>query len=741
MAKINIAQLAAFRSGEVLTEQKLNEVFTLIGTVVNSQDDLYQQLIRDLSSLKIARRYLGTVETYNSIDAFINSNKNNPIYQPPNEPLPSSGDILFVKNNSDDPNLPNYQKAGTYMYIFTNDKKWSLYSPFAMVMADETQNGLMSKASFKDLQNVKSSTADLTNKYDSLKQEVDGINQDLTINLKNDINILKERKQDILTKKGDQYLKGYKTETVEGNLVEVKEQVDFITSASIEIWEKKDSDRIVYETINNSQYRIYVDVNKETSFVPNTYIKCYFSYPGLNNINQTFHTTLWVLNDAKNTGYGFSSYYDVGLDDWINLQIRYVYDDTIDDINKQKYFEISLYDKNSLSTPIDITSLNPIKIIKDVGVSDYLWAELLEKDIKEFLKNYMGIKKYVCYSNSNTDNFNGFRAGDILTLDYQYVYGAKSLNVNVGGINLIQGIEWEEYADRVQENSFTNQIRFLRDVNIDQEGFIEVVGLALVINSTQFKIWNNKDLYQIGEIVIQNNQLWYAKQPNINKKPTDNIDTIWGQLTYKVDWDRFKQEITNYIGQVVDTTVNEVVDQKVQDALSQLPVLEYIVEAPGQNITYNSQSDFELYKKTYNIDDSYFVDAEQTFDTRSLYNDLYSTEQKINIMLGWEPNPNEFWLANNYNLDLPNEVINSNKTFLGIITYKIGENELHTTTFLYRYGNTDTYSQIISSNDIVNGYALSLTLYKGKLIRITNSYDNALNSTYIKVFNIKFIEI
>lgn len=741
MAKINIAQLAAFRSGEVLTEQKLNEVFTLIGTVVNSQDDLYQQLIRDLSSLKIARRYLGTVETYNSIDAFINSNKNNPIYQPPNEPLPSSGDILFVKNNSDDPNLPNYQKAGTYMYIFTNDKKWSLYSPFAMVMADETQNGLMSKASFKDLQNVKSSTADLTNKYDSLKQEVDGINQDLTINLKNDINILKERKQDILTKKGDQYLKGYKTETVEGNLVEVKEQVDFITSASIEIWEKKDSDRIVYETINNSQYRIYVDANKETSFVPNTYIKCYFSYPGLNNINQTFHTTLWVLNDAKNTGYGFSSYYDVGLDDWINLQIRYVYDDTIDDINKQKYFEISLYDKNSLSTPIDITSLNPIKIIKDVGVSDYLWAELLEKDIKEFLKNYMGIKKYVCYSNSNTDNFNGFRAGDILTLDYQYVYGAKSLNVNVGGINLIQGIEWEEYADRVQENSFTNQIRFLRDVNIDQEGFIEVVGLALVINSTQFKIWNNKDLYQIGEIVIQNNQLWYAKQPNINKKPTDNIDTIWGQLTYKVDWDRFKQEITNYIGQVVDTTVNEVVDQKVQDALSQLPVLEYIVEAPGQNITYNSQSDFELYKKTYNIDDSYFVDAEQTFDTRSLYNDLYNTEQKINTMLGWEPNPNEFWLANNYNLDLPNEVINSNKTFLGIITYKIGENELHTTTFLYRYGNTDTYSQIISSNDIVNGYALSLTLYKGKLIRITNSYDNALNSTYIKVFNIKFIEI
>lgn len=123
MAKVNIAQLAAFRSGEILTEQKLNEVFTLIGTVLNIQDDLYQQLIRDLQSLKVARRYLGTVETYSSIEEFVNANKDKSIYQPPNEPLPSNGDVLFVKDNSDDPNLPASQRPGSYMYIYTAEGK------------------------------------------------------------------------------------------------------------------------------------------------------------------------------------------------------------------------------------------------------------------------------------------------------------------------------------------------------------------------------------------------------------------------------------------------------------------------------------------------------------------------------------------------------------------------------------------------------------------------------------------
>ena len=114
--KIDVNQIASWRSGDTISQQKLEEVFSLIGTAINRNADSALGLLQDLSELAIPKRWLGESPTFAGIDALVSSLNLLPEFQ--DDPSPESGDCLYVVDNSDDPNLPSYNPPGKYMYVY-----------------------------------------------------------------------------------------------------------------------------------------------------------------------------------------------------------------------------------------------------------------------------------------------------------------------------------------------------------------------------------------------------------------------------------------------------------------------------------------------------------------------------------------------------------------------------------------------------------------------------------------------
>ena len=85
-----------FRAGEILTEQKLNTIFNTIQAAINESDDEVNVLINQLNALHLASRWIAQVDSFSDINTYIEAHKNDAQYQPPNNPLPTSGDVFLV---------------------------------------------------------------------------------------------------------------------------------------------------------------------------------------------------------------------------------------------------------------------------------------------------------------------------------------------------------------------------------------------------------------------------------------------------------------------------------------------------------------------------------------------------------------------------------------------------------------------------------------------------------------------
>lgn len=107
MAKIDLSVLQKFRAGQVLTEKDLNQVFTLIGQTINTNDDNYDQLAEHVEKVITVTRWVGISPTFSDIPNVIAELSSEAQFQPPNNPLPTQGDVIYVENNSDDTTAPD----------------------------------------------------------------------------------------------------------------------------------------------------------------------------------------------------------------------------------------------------------------------------------------------------------------------------------------------------------------------------------------------------------------------------------------------------------------------------------------------------------------------------------------------------------------------------------------------------------------------------------------------------------
>lgn len=73
--KIIVESISDFKSGELLTEEKLNRLFKYIGDTINSNSEVVKELKETIASFNFVSRWLGQVKTFKDIEVWIQNNK------------------------------------------------------------------------------------------------------------------------------------------------------------------------------------------------------------------------------------------------------------------------------------------------------------------------------------------------------------------------------------------------------------------------------------------------------------------------------------------------------------------------------------------------------------------------------------------------------------------------------------------------------------------------------------------
>lgn len=555
MAKISINQIASWRIGEVITEKKLNEVFSLIGYVINKTGEEIDVIVKGLNEAKLPTRWVGSVKTFSDIQSYLEEHKLDEQFQPPNNPLPTSGDLLYVENNSDDPNLPAGINPGRYLYLYQSDLdgtngKWVLYNPFNIPNASRYNDGLMSKEDKSKLDELPDNQL-LDSKFDNINNELTTQQRILTetkiqtLTNKTEIDKLKPRVSTLEQNKQDKAtnLPNYKSKNVEDNLVEVKTLIDDTLKQEILIWDNTGS--TVEANLTNGNGVLPIPNLDKSKLEPQQFIKAYFALKDADDLITTLNITFKLI--SSDTSYASSQSFSY---------------------NGKTYLATLVYENDgfTLTTFGDtgkdsLANIEIFKIIKDIGVSDYMWADVIENDIKDFLKNNLGVRRQVIVNHSNPDGFNGFKENEEFTLNFQYVWSANAINIYVGGIHLRQGSDWEEIPN--VDGIYANKIKFLRDIDLTKLGIMEIEGVALVVNSFQLQVWNNKDTFVSGSIVLHNGKIFYAKKDNIGQEPTGgDKDKYWVVMSQDIDIAKLEKDIKDYVDSVVQDLVDKGIEQR-----------------------------------------------------------------------------------------------------------------------------------------------------------------------------------
>lgn len=735
-----------FRAGEILTEQKLNTIFNTIQAAINESDDEVNELINQLNALHLASRWIAQVDSFSDINTYIEAHKNDAQYQPPNNPLPTSGDVFLVSNNSDDPNLPVDINAGKYLYIYSSDKygnngKWNIYNPFALVNASSNNDGLMSKEMFNKLNSLPTGQ-ELDFKLDNVNNELETqqhliaqnkitslTNKAAIENLKPRVDKLELNKQDKTTN-----LDNYKTKTVEDNLVEVKTIVDDLANTNLVIWESESAIGDTLTITSNSNQRIeFLITTKENAFANVVgYIKIYATLLDTNNSQV-------IVNEALllgNTGVFAPSISHLLINDnEIDVAVGV-------QVVSPTQANITLIFSKPLNTILtnDI-SIKFNKIVKDIGVSDYVWSEKLENNIKDFLTNNLGIKYQLVYSHPQPSGLNGFLEQETFELNNKYIPNSNSVEIFVGGTKLTKNVDWEEVA--INGELYSNRVKFLRQVDIEKEGYVEIKAIEVIVNNYSILVWNNKDTYKQGDLVLHNRHLYYAKQENINQEPSDN-SAYWEVFDANFDVEQTVQQIKDYINQFtnsanqkIDDKLNEI-HQENQDWLNALPQVKYISEANGEVLQFNSQSDYEAYKTTMGVDDSYFenvndnvayVDKINTFTTNQYFRgDITINNNKALILNG-----GEIFLNGGRINNVPDPIVDGDAVNLKYFNDNINEVNEH----LNRVDNG-----LVSINSRLNNWYGSINGYPLRLAYVSHYSKtyNANGGVFYTIFTNKHID-
>lgn len=255
---LDLTFLTSFKTGELVTEQKLNSIFEYIGTAINENAALLQQAQIDLSKKEMATRWLGEVKTYSDITTFISQNASNPQFA--DDPIPQPGDILFVDDNTDDPNRPATIAPGRYLYIYSldvnndgqqGDVGWKIWIPFAIPNATDYNDGLLSKELYTKLNDlptvdeINQTNSDQDDNIQSNRADINS-NMDRLTSLENQATSFATSITNLNTYKQNQAtnLTGFTSKNVEGNLLELKQTItnsqDVFADATV--WQVTDGD-------------------------------------------------------------------------------------------------------------------------------------------------------------------------------------------------------------------------------------------------------------------------------------------------------------------------------------------------------------------------------------------------------------------------------------------------------------------------------------------------------------------
>lgn len=652
MAKIDKEQISSWRAGELITEYKLRAIFETIGNAINATDDEMNKWEDIINQLRVALRWLGSFDTYQQYQEWELQHKGDPQFQPPaHNPLPSAGDVILINDSSTMPegSFPPGLQHGRYLFIYVQQYDfqtgqvvkhgWELYNPLALPNATRVNDGLMSKEMFIKLDDMNSQAEDdeLHNEMEErieaneekikvMQPQVEKNTKDLAV-LKPEVEKLKSQKQDVATN-----IPNYRTKTVTDNLQEVKLKVDNLagelSSFDIIIWQPETpTNKLATQT--GSWFTTTFDFDAEDSkFLGDSYVRAYITAYNINDPGNEHVVSITMKNlkqsDSKFTSIGTETMFMHGathdevceVNSWITKRAAGKYTLNVE-IKPEKIIPNTNY-----SVQFD-------KLIKDIGVSDYMMAEQITEDLQDFLKGSIGLKRKLVTSKPNGDTV--FHPGDIIDLGFDYLPNSNAILVFQGGTKLTQNIIWEEVPGA---NEFkANKIKFLKEVDMNKDGELEITAASVILNSYQVKYWNNTDQFVKGEVVYFNGRMYFCKVTNVNKKP-DEEHAYWELLQFEIDLDNLEARIKAYVYEVsLDQAKKAIETYEKGNAVYFLKneISEYATRADLRDtVTWLQQN------KAFILDDE-GNKTYVTFDNiNDLFEDIYHKEpEEVSYVIKW----------------------------------------------------------------------------------------------------------
>lgn len=223
-----------------------------------------------------------------------------------------------------------------------------------------------------------------------------------------------------------------------------------------------------------------------------------------------------------------------------------------------------------------------------------------------------------------------------------YDYDCKCLSENYANLTYLKKYQPDADVGRVATINNAHIITFEPIQKVFEDGgglkakevWDPVEQVYKQINQFDISYWNGLTKQEIYSAIYDSGIIWNEHIPY-------QLDWVVlfplndGTGTYKYS----KSLIANNLGHNPNTSPNEweileispvdlqVIFNYIDNKIKQLPQVNYISEANGEILQFNSQSDYEAYKTTMGVDDSYFENVNTP--QYALQSDLDTTNQNV----------------------------------------------------------------------------------------------------------------
>lgn len=648
MPKISVPQISSWNSGEILTEEKYTTIFTLIGNAINDNFDITQTVVNGLRDLKIATRWVGQVEKYSDIEAFIQEHKNDDIFLDPNSPLPSLGDTMIVNNNADDTNFPSTLPTGRYMYIYASfysldgrvTYDWVYYNPFTLPLASSINDGLLSKEDFDKLESLPNG-ADLEQVLTILEGRLTVAEKDSVEALEKvnkaikDIKLLQDGMIDLSVNKQDKRtnLPGFTSKTVEGNLNEIQQDLKTFKDIKIQIydaqatagipwylfWKAKDkgdsSLNLTLPFTTELPKNKCLELNELDKYINPIYdangrilfrFRLNLKYADATDARPAQEMSFSIdMTNLKSTDKDSNTatvpiYFALWTGEIVSLNLTLKINKFSDTSTKGLFtFSLDKTEDEVLAIAkelIDEVKISLVGLFYDKGSSDYAISKAIQDDLKNFLETNLGLEKKFIEKNLvsvSGGTLNGFLKDSTLDLGFPFLKKANALLISQGGTILAEGYDYEEVSS--PNPAYNNEIRWLREINLDVDGALTILMFNVSQTTVKYVVWDETTSWDKGDLVIHKGFLYVStKDSNIGHEPDEPNTTWWYGFMSTIDLGELEANLKRYIDEKLPPMVTDIVQTELDDYTNGIKIINY----KGDVVPFKTQTEFnEFYKK------------------------------------------------------------------------------------------------------------------------------------------------